>query len=233
VIDTLLTQIGNLSLKPALRRHVFVELSLWDKLKITPQLNLINDGISEVYDVKEYKLYRTFENIRQREYSLNIAYRQRIRNNFHLNGALMPYRDEAYYNKIRKSTGGWIFRAEADYYHPASAFGAQVGYYRNMKKNALWQGYQLTDKDYWLVTLRKELWHKRISATLSYIPPVAFGVRYDRAKEIDSPQYKEKTIMDLRSYNQMLLLKVSVRFDRGSTKPAESRTEKRTREREQ
>jgi hypothetical protein len=101
-----------------------------------------------------------------------------------------------------------------------------------MKQHILWQGYQLSDKDYWCITARKAWWNDRISATLSYIPPIPFGVRYDRTKELDTMLYKEKSILNLESYNQMLLMKINIRFDRGSIKPTESRTDRRVLERE-
>jgi hypothetical protein len=232
VVDTFLTQIGNPVLKSAVRHQAFAELTLWKKLKITPQFNFISDGISEIYDIKEYKLYRTFENITLREYSLHASCEQLFGANFRLKSTVAPYRSEALHQGIRSALNGWTFRSEADYYHPRTSFGMQLGYYRNMKKNIQWQGYHMTDKDYWCVTARKELWNNRVSVVLSYIPPVAFGVRYDRTKEMDTPLYKEKTAMNLESYNQMLMLKVSFRLERGSIKPAESRTDRRTVERE-
>jgi hypothetical protein len=232
VIDTFLTRIGNPDLKFAVRHHVYAELSLWNKLRITPQISIINNDISEVYEWKEYKLYRTFENVQHREYNLNLSYNQPLGKFIHLKSTISLYHDEASYQGIHNSLNGWIGQAEADYYHPATSSGIQLGYYRNMKKNILWQGYQMADKDYWCVTLRKEWWHNRISTTLSYIPPVTFGVRYDRINEIEAPQYQEKTAMRLESYNQMLMLKISLRFERGSTKPTESRTDRKNIERE-
>ena len=52
--------------------------------------------------------------------------------------------------------------------------------------------------------------------------PIAFGMRYDRIKNIDTPLYKENTTQNFESYNQMLLLKVSFRFERGGSKSVES-----------
>ena len=231
-IDTFLTQIGNPVLKSAVIHQVFADVFIGNNLKITPQLNITGDGVSEVYDIRENKLYRTFANITYREYSLPIAYEQKLGVCFRLKSTVMPYHSEAFHQGIRSSLNGWIFHSEADYYHPQTFFGLQLGYYRNMKKNILWQGYQLSDRDYWCVTARKELWNNRISVMLSYIPPIAFGVRYNRTKEMDTPLYKEKTTMNLESINQMLLLKISLRFERGSAKPTESRTNRRVIERE-
>jgi hypothetical protein len=219
VIDTFLTQIGNPALKPAIRHHAFAELTLWRSLRIIPQFNFTRYGVSEVYEIKEYKLYRTFDNVHTREYSLQAAY-DRTFGYFRLKNAVTFYHDEALHRGIRNSLNGWLFFSEVNWYYPDAAFGIQVGYYRDMKKNILWQGYQMSGRDYWRISVQKELWRERISVRLSYIPPVASGVRYDRMKEMNTPLYGEKTTLRLDSYNQMLLLKISIRLERGGVKPA-------------
>jgi hypothetical protein len=232
VVDTFLTQIGNPLLRSAVRHQAFIELSLWDKLKIMPRFHYIRDGISEVYDRKEYKHYRTFDNINFREYSLHVSYDQPFGDFFRLKNTVMLYHSEALHEDVRSTVNGWTCRLEGDYYHPSTSFGVQLGYYRNMKKNILWQGYQMSDKDYWCITARKELWRNRISVAMSYIPPLALGVRYNQQKEMNTPIYQERTSQNLASYNQMLLLKVSIRLERGSGKGADSHIEKSGNDRE-
>jgi hypothetical protein len=232
VIDTFLTQIGNPALSSAVRHNAYVELSLWNKLKIMPQLNFLHDGISEIYERKEFKLYRSFDNLNFREYSLHVSYDQALGACFRLKNTVMFYYNEVNHKDVRNTLNGWTYHFEGDYYHPATSSGVQLGYYRNMKKNILWQGYKMSDKDYWCISARKELWQNRISVMLSYIPPVPFGVRYNHIKEMDTPDYKEKTTLNLKSYNQMLLLKISLRLERGGTKQAENRKDNRPIERE-
>jgi hypothetical protein len=219
VIDTFLTQIGNPALKSAIRHHVFAELTLWGQLRIIPQFDFLHHSIGEVYEIKEYKLYRTFDNVNTREYSVQAAY-DRMFGYFRLKNAVTLYHSEALHQGVRSSLNDWLFLSEVNWYHPNAAFGVQLGYYRDMKKNILWQGYQQSGRDYWRISVQKELWRQRISVMLSYIPPVTFGVRYDRMKEMDTPLYSEKTTFHLDSYNQMLLLKISIRFERGDVKPA-------------
>lgn len=218
VVDTFLTQIGNSDLKPAIRYRGFMEVSLWNKLKIVPQIVFVNDGISEVYDRKEYKLYRTFDNINFREYVLNISYNQSFERYFHLKSTISFYQHDALHEGRVNSVNGWMIYSDGNFYHPDWSVGMQLGYYRNMKKNILWQGYQMSGKDFWSITARKDLWNNRISIMLSYIPPIKFGVRIDRIKHMDTPLYKERTTTDLSSYNQTLLLKVSLRFEQGRRK---------------
>jgi hypothetical protein len=215
-IDTFLTQIGNPALKSAVRHQVFAEITLWGQFRILPQLNLLRHAISEVYEIKEYKLYRTFDNVHTREYSLQIAH-DRVLGHFRLKNTLTLLHSEALHQGIRSSLNDWLFLSEANWYHPSAEFGMQLGYYREMKKNILWQGYQQSGRDHWRISVQKELWHRRISVTLAYIP-LTPGIRYDRMKEIDTPLYREKTT--LHTCNQTLLLKINLRLERGDVKPA-------------
>ena len=231
VVDTFLTQIGNPVLKSAMRSQVFAEIRLWNKLKIMPMYSFVTDGVSETYDQRDFRLYRTFANVKFREYSLFASHDQMLGAHLRLKNTVVLYRSEALFEGVSNAINGWTFQSEADYYHPRSSAGLQLGYYRLMKTNILWQGYQMSDRDYWCVTARKDFLNNRISAVLSYIPPLPFGIRYDRMKAIDTPLHKEKTTVNLESHNQMLLLKISIRLGRGSAKPVESRAENRTPER--
>jgi len=225
VIDTFLIQIGNPVLKSAVRHHTFIELALWKKIKLTPQLTITKDGVSEIYDIKSYKLYRTFENVNVYDYSLHASYNRMFGTYFCFKNSVRLYYSEVSHQGIRNSVNGWMFQSEVEFNQPEAFFVVQLGYIRNMKKKALWQGYQMFDKDYWHLTARKEFLHNRLSVLLSYIPPVRLGVRYDRVKEMNTPFYKEKTVKNLESHNQMLLLKVGFRFDSGKEKNAERRNE--------
>jgi hypothetical protein len=220
VVDTFLTQIGNPDLRPAVRHHAFAELSLRNGLKIIPQVAFVRDAISEVYEPKEYRLYRTFHNIRTREYSLLASFDRTFGRLLRLKNAVTFYYARAEHDAVRNSTNGWLFTSEASLYHPQKSAGIRLGYYRNMKRDILLQGYRMSDRDYWFLSLQKELWRNRISVTLSCIPPISAGVRYDRTKEVDTSFYREKTTVNLKSDNRMLLLKIDVRFGNGSVKPA-------------
>jgi hypothetical protein len=223
-IDTFLTQVGNPALKSAIRHQFFMEFTLRNKIKIIPQFVFVNDGISEVYERKEFKLFRTFSNIQIREYSIQTVYNQVLNDRFRLKNAVLFYYDEAHHNEVFNSVNGWILQSEINYYNQPAYFGVQLGYYRNMRKNILWQAYQMQNRDYWCISVQKELWHNRVSVMLSYIPPVSLGIRYDRIKATETTTYQEKAVVDMASQKQMLLLKVNIRFEQGNVKPVEKQT---------
>lgn len=221
VIDTFLTQIGNPELKSTLRHTVSARISLWNRLTITPSFNYIHDEISELYIEKENKLYRSFNNIDMKEYSMQITYDQPVGKHIHFKNIVTYYRGEALNTEIKMRPAGWLINSEISYYHPAKSFGVQFGYYRNMKKQILSQGYQMTDKDNWLISANKSLWNKRIYVELSYIPPIPTGIRYNQLRVLETSLYKENTSRYLKSYNNMFLIKICFRFNQGTNKSLE------------
>lgn len=221
VIDTFLTQIGNTELKSAVRHTVSARISLWNRLTFTPSFNYIHDEISELYTEKGNKLYRSFNNIDTKEYGLQITYDQPIGKHVYFKNIVTYYRGEALNAEVKIKPEGWLVNSELSYYHPAKSFGVQFGYFRNMKKQILSQGYQMTDKDNWLISVNKLLWDKRISVELSYIPPIPIGIRYNQLRVLETSLYKENTSRCLKSYNNMFLIKISIRLNRGTNKSLE------------
>ncbi len=232
VINNFLAQIGNPELKSAITHAFAIKVSLWDRLTITPMYHFIHDEISEIYTQKEFQLYRTFNNIDTKEYSIQTAYNQPIGKYFNFKNQVIYYYNEAPDAEIRNTPSGWLVDAEINFYHPQKNIGLLLGYHRNMKKQVLYQGYQMFDKDNWIITANKEFWNKRISVNLSYIPPVSLGIRYDQSRVLETSLYQEKLDINLKSYNNMILLKVNIRFGHDRSKPIRSRTSIQKDERE-
>jgi hypothetical protein len=213
VIDTFLTQIGNPGLKSSLRHQFFIDLTLWDKLKIMPQFVYQKDGISELYARKEYKLFRQFGNMDIREYRLEASWEQVLHDCIQLKNRVLFYYDEAHREGFKHGLGGWLCASEVNYDNESACLGVQLGYYRNMRKKILWQGYEMDQRDYYCVSVRKALWNNRLSVMLSYIPPLGWGIRGEQIKEVETPLYGEKSITDMTTQKQMLLLRVNIRLE--------------------
>jgi hypothetical protein len=224
VIDNYLSQTGNPELKSTLKHTMALRLSLWDRLTISPILGYTTDDISESYVEKEYKLYRTFSNVDTREFRLQTTFEQPIGSCLHWSSQFTYYRNEALSVEFKNRPEGWLIDSKINYYNPEKAYGFQLEYHRNMKKQVLSQGYRTIDKDNWLIGVTKEFWKKRMSLALNYIPPISLGVQFDQAKMLNTSLYNERTSLDLRPYNHMLLLKISFRFNRDTSKPTGPRT---------
>ncbi len=224
VIDNYLSQTGNAELKSAVTHTAALRLALWDKFSISPAFDYTKDNISEAYIENEYKIYRTFSNVDTKEFRIQATLEQAIANRFRWSNLVTFYRTEASTAEFKNRPNGWLIDSRISYYNPEKAFGFQVEYHRNMRKQVLSQGYRTIDKDNWLIGATKEFWKKRISVTLNYIPPIPLGVQSNQLKVLNSSLYNEKTSLNLRPYNNMLLLKISFRFNHDSSTPSERRS---------
>jgi hypothetical protein len=218
-VDNYLTQTGNPGLIPSLRHTASLRLRWKDRLTIEPAVHFTHNGISESYLKNDYKLYRTFRNINTKEYAVYGSYDQSIGRYVRLSGNLTFYRGIATGEGLENAVNGWLAGAEAGYYHPDRHFGMLFGFYRNMKKHVLWQGYQMLDRDSYLLELNKIFPRTGLSVTLSYIPPLSYGIRKEQIKQMDTPLYSETTRIHFGAYYNMMMLKINFRFNTG-IKPA-------------
>ncbi|MDR2914921.1 MAG: outer membrane beta-barrel protein [Tannerella sp.] len=232
VIDTLLMQMGNPRLNPAVSHTLSARISFRDRLSLTSMFSFIHDKISEEYVEISNRWFRTFNPVDAREYSIQAAYEQPVGEYLYFRSMITYYLGEVLKSETRGRPSGWLIDSELNYYHPDESLGIGLGYHRNMKKQALSQGYQTVDLDNWLITANKEFLNRQLSVSCSYIPPISLGVRPNQSKELDVPSYEEKTNLHLKSYENLLLLKASFRFDGGGIKPLERRSSIRKNERE-
>lgn len=229
-IDTFLTQTGNPALRSAVRHTASVRFTFWNRLSLTPVFKYTPQRISEIYKREGIDFFSTFANVNVRQYILQAAYDQPLGTHFNLKCMGMFYYNEARYEGVKNAVRGWLADAEINYFDPRHELGVSLGYYRGLEKSILLQGYQMVNMDNWMFSVSKQCWDKKLSVSLSYIPPVSWGVRYDQRKEIRTPDYRESTNLDLRTYENMLFLRVAFRFNGGKVR----QTGKETRlEREQ
>lgn len=224
VIDNYLSQVGNPGLKSALIHTAALRLSLWNKLTINPIVNYTKDNITESYIEKEYKLYRTFYNLDTKEFRIQTTFDQPVGKYFKWSNLVTFYRNGASGAEYHSNPNGLLIDSKISYYNPEKSFGVELGYHRNMKKQIISQGYRMFDKDNWQIGISKELWKKRIAVSCSYIPPISLGVQYDQLRVLNSSLYNERTSLNLKSYNNMLLLKLSFRFNHDRNKPVERKS---------
>lgn len=215
--DSIMYQTGNPGLKPEIRHTVSVKATLWDRLTISPIFKFTPDKISDMY-IRDDSYYSTFANINTKQFELRAIYDQPLGKYFNLKTMFAFYHSKARHNGISNSLNGWLTDSELSYYNPRYALGIDFGYYRDMMKNILLQGYQMTDLNAWLLSASKQFLDKRLTLSLSYIPPISWEVGYNQLKKIDSPEYSETSNLNLRPYRNLILLRLSFRFNTGKVK---------------
>nr|WP_321522513.1 TonB-dependent receptor [uncultured Macellibacteroides sp.] len=233
VLDSLTRQSGNPELKSAVRHTISAKLTLWNRFTIKPMVKFTPKRISEVYSkgIWDNTLFSSFKNINSKQYVIQATYDQSLGCYFNLSNTLTYYYNKASYQETSNSYNGWMFDSEVGYFNPKWNFGAQIGYYRNIDKSAMLQGYQMINLDSWQITINKQFWQKQASLMITYFPPLSWGVRDELDKEINTPFYTEKQTQSLKPYRDMLMVKFNLRFNSGNVKSLikQSSTEKEER----
>lgn len=232
ITDSAMVQVGNPDLKSALQHTVSTRFTFWDRLSFVGTFKYTPKNISEVHQYDSYMYMRTFENLNMKEYTLQAVYDQSIGPYVTWNSLFTYYYGRIKQGDISNSASGWMLDSEINYFNPRHNLGMQLGYYRGMRKQVLLQGYQMMEMDTWMLSISKQFWNKRLSVNLSYIPPISWGVRYDQERDINTPSYKENLNLNLKTYTNMILLRVSLRFNSGKVKRTDrgSVIERETRE---
>lgn len=232
-IDSLMKQTGNPELQSSLNHTLSASFTFWDRITVKPMFKYSPDRISAFYETDHYWFYNTFKNINFKQYLLQTIYDQPLGENLSFSNTFTYYHNRAGFQKTKNSYSGWLWNSEISYFHPRWDFGAQIGYHRNMDKNILPQGYQMTDMDAWLITLNKQFLNKRASLMLSYFPPLSWGIRNSQQKEIRTSFYTERQDLSLKTYKNMLLIKFSLRFNNGKTRSINKRSSTEREQREE
>jgi hypothetical protein len=223
VVDTFLTQVGNPALRSAVRRRIYADFSWRNKLSFVPSFHYTKDDVSEDYLKNAGKIYRTFSNFDTQEYSLYLSFRHSFNPHLTFNGNLTFYYAEIPHTEMRNSLSGHLLNVAINYHNPRQSLDIDLGYHRNMKKQLLLYGYKMQGRDHWLISITKNVWKEKLSISLSYIPPLAWGVREESIKEVNLPIYRERTVLNMNTYNHTLFIRASYRFDNANIKSAKKK----------
>lgn len=219
-INSFTRQSGNPELRSAIRHTVSAKLTLWDRLTVRPMFRFAPKHISEVYTGNMWgdAVFSSFDNIDVKQYAIQVIYDQPLGDYFKLRNTLTYYDNKASKKDTKNSYNGFMLDSEIEYFNPKWNLGLQVGYYRDIDKKAMLQGYQMTDLDSWLITVNKQFWNKRASLMISYFPPITWAIRDNLRKEIETPFYSEKYVQNLKPYRNMLMVRFNLRFNSGHIK---------------
>jgi len=232
-IDTLMMQIGNPDLKSAIRHTASLRLTFWNRLSLVPSFKYTPKRISEIYTHTGQDYFRSFANIDAKQYGIQVLLDQSLGKYFTLNAMYMYYYGKVKYEQIGNSVRGWLLDTDLSYFNPTHNLGVTLGYYRGLEKSIMLQGYQNINMDNWVLSLNKQWWDNRLSLSIDYILPLSFGVRWDQKKEIETPEFKESVSQSLRTYKNMLLVRLGIRFNSGKVKQTERKSTIEREQREQ
>ncbi|MFC2490096.1 MAG: hypothetical protein ACFNVK_08385 [Prevotella sp.] len=95
---------------------------------------------------------------------------------------------------------------------------AEVEYAKEMVRNPLLQGWEEVGQDLWQVSLQKTLLQRRLNLSLNYVPPLRWLVGQSQQRNVDAAFYKEVQRLDLQTYDNLLMFRVTLSLGRGKRK---------------
>ena len=95
---------------------------------------------------------------------------------------------------------------------------AEVEYAKEMVRNPLLQGWEEVGQDLWQVSLQKTLLQRRLNLSLNYVPPLRWLVGQSQQRNVDAAFYKEVQRLDLRTYDNLLMFRVTLSLGHGKRK---------------
>lgn len=230
-IDSLMTQSGNPNLRSAIRHSVTAGITFWDRLTVKSFFKFTPKRISEIYTAEQEQYWSTFTNIDLKQFTLQVIYDQPLGEYFTWSNMLVYYYQKAKYQDIKNSGDGWMINSELSYFHPKTYLGCQIGYYRNVDKSALLQGYQMLNFDSWMLSVQKQFWNKRGSLSFTYLPPLEWGIRGQLDKKIETPFYSERYSESVQPYRNMFIVRLGLRFNSGKAQKSSKQSRVESEER--
>ena len=225
-LDELMIKVGNPQLKPEITHQASLDITLFDGLTVTPMYIFSPTTILPVYEQRASYYYRTWQNMQTQNLAMIFNLNTSLGDYFDIDASLAYHYQNLKYQGLKNSYHTWLGNVTMEFYHPKLMMGADLEYDRSMDKVAMIQGYGMTEMDTWMLTVNKQFWNKRGQLMVSYVMPILWGRRTSQMNAVETPFYTQNESFGLKTYDNMLFIRFSVRFGKGknATKKIESTT---------
>lgn len=218
-IDQWLIQTGNPQLTPSRRQTVSLQATLFDALILGAEYVHSSNSITDWYEKSDGNRYlKTFTNARNREFRALAAYEWTITKGLTWNNIIQWQWQEIAGHGLENHASNLSWNSNMEYWIKPIELLAKVEYSREMQKIPLLQGWQQFGQDLWQLSLRKTFINNSLSVSLNYVPPIHIGVRTAQKSCIETPSLNLSQNLNLRTYDNLLMLRIEWRFNKGRNK---------------
>ena len=218
-IDQWLIQTGNPQLTPSRHQTVSLQATLFDALILGAEYVHSSNSITDWYEKSDGNRYlKTFTNARNREFRTVAAYEWTITKGLTWNNIIQWQWQEIAGHGLANHASNLSWNSNMEYWIKPIELLAKVEYSREMQKIPLLQGWQQFGQDLWQLSLRKTFINNSLSVSLNYVPPIHIGVRTAQKSCIETPSLNLSQNLNLRTYDNLLMLRIEWRFNKGRNK---------------
>lgn len=216
-LDERMIAVGNVGLKPNVKNEVNLQAVLWQSLIFAGLYQFSNDCIYDYYSLEGNVYKRSFLNAKQSALAFLVMYDWELGKNLTWRNSFQVSHERASVNGKTNHANNIKVYSRLSYYLTPLQLWVQMSYNRSMTKEPLLQGYEQNGLDIWQMSLRRNFFHDRINVSLDYVPPIRLGVRENQNRLIDTSFFKENQRLNLRTYDNMILLRIGFRLHNGKS----------------
>lgn len=218
-IDKWLIQTGNPQLMPSHSHAISFQTTFFDSLIIGAEYIHSQNSITEWYEKTERNSFiKTFTNCRNREFRAVAAYDWEIISGLLWKNVIQWQWKDISGHGLSNHASNFSLNSAVEYWIKSIGVLTKIEYSREMQTLPLLQGWQQYGQDLWQFSLRKGLFNDKLSVSLNYVPPIHIGVRTDQKSCIKTPFLKQKQNLNLRTYDNLLMIRIEWRFNKGRSK---------------
>lgn len=214
-LDERMIAVGNVGLKPNVKDEVNLQAVLWQSLIFAGLYLFSKDYIYDYYSLEENVYKRSFLNAKQSALAFLIMYDWKISKNLTWRNSFQVSHERVSVNGNSNHANNIKVYSRLSYYLTPLRMWVQMSYNRSMSKVPLPQGYEQNGQDIWQMSLRRNFFHDQINVSFDYVPPIRLGVRENQYRVIETSFFKESQQLNLRTYDNMILLRVGFRIHNG------------------
>jgi hypothetical protein len=217
-IDSLMIQTGNPDLIPLSYSHtIMLTTTFWDNLSLNVLLDYSPDYISAFYKQTENKeIISTFSNSKFQQMGFSVNYDWKLNENFSWSNSVLLNYSEIKKNTLYHAIYSWQIHSNLRYFHQPWGLLGELTYSHDKIRSPLLQGFKETGQDLWEVSLNKQFLAGKWNVSLIYILPIQWGIRDSQINAIKTPFYQSENFLNLKTYNNMLFLRLTYRFNQGN-----------------
>lgn len=220
-LDNYVVFSGNPNLSPSRVHSISVRGTFNDNCMLGITYDYTHNYITDLYGNSSNKIIKTFANANNRSLTGYIAYDWNICENIHWQNVAQINLESVSNGSYRNKFTNYAFNSQLNYWIEPIKMQTTLNYQYNMFKEPLLQGWNNVGQDYWMLSMQKGFWKERIFATVSYIPPLHFGVRKFQKNVVETNFYKYTQRQNLRTFDNMIMIRVHFRFSSGKKRASD------------
>ena len=220
--DSLTWSIGNPDLQPSNFQKVSLDFNFLKGFTISPYFGFDKSNFQSYLYEKDGQYYQSQVNADYKAVGANISFtipflKQTLfwQNWAQVQQAWLSYNDNG--NNVSNKQFNYMFYSYLFYNIKKWDAMVGAGIQKSVTQWATLQGYHSSNNDILMIMLQKNLFKKKLSITLIYVPPIPGGkfFKYEQEQMTQTPNYYSFNSAGLQLLKNLMMLQINFNFNRG------------------